>query len=112
MPSDIIGPDGRIKPELVKALVKEGIEKAHKRDYEAALDWAGEDGPAWEDLTDEQRARIRQANIEHRQAMHAFGKSLAASNNVGRDDDHVGADQSETDTAPVSSVAPPRAPRS
>lgn len=77
MSSDILGPDGRIKPELVKGIVAEGIEKGHKRDYEAALWLAEKDGPAWEDLTEEQRANIRKINIEHRQEMHAFGQSIS-----------------------------------
>jgi hypothetical protein len=75
--NDILGPDGRIKPELVEGLVREGIEKGHKRDYEAALWLAEKDGPAWEDLTDEQRAAIRQINIEARREMQAFGESLS-----------------------------------
>lgn len=75
--SDILGPDGRIKPHLVKGLVAEGIELGHKRDYEAALWSAGREGPAWEELTEEQRVRIRQINIENRREMQAFGEAIS-----------------------------------
>lgn len=76
MTEDILGTDGRIKPELVKQLVADGIERGHKRDYEAALQHAGVDGPSWESLTEVQRHRIRLVNLEERRAMQEFCASL------------------------------------
>lgn len=60
-------------------------------------------------LTEEQRARIRQANIEHLQAMHAFGQSLAASNDKGLDAED--SDLNEAAEVPVTFVTHPRSPR-
>ena len=58
----------------------------HKKQYEASLRWANVNGPAWEELTDEQRASIRQINIQHQTKMNALGKAIAAGDNIDIND--------------------------
>lgn len=48
--------------------------------YEAALEWAETTGPAWEDLTNEQRAAIRETNDRHMRYMDNLGRAIAAGN--------------------------------
>jgi hypothetical protein len=56
--------------------IKQSVEESHKQQYYSALEWAGVDGPKWEDLTEEQRINIREENRSYQQEMHEFGKSL------------------------------------
>lgn len=49
----------------------------HRQQYLDALTTAGVDGPAWENLTDEQRENIRAINYQHRDWMELMGKALA-----------------------------------
>ena len=53
------------------------VEDNHKREYYGALEFANAEGPAWEDLTDQQRANIREINDERAREMQEFGQSLA-----------------------------------
>lgn len=60
-----------------RAFVRAGIEKGHERQYLEALAFAGVEGPAWADLTEEQRENVRQANRENAQELADFGHSLS-----------------------------------
>ncbi|KAA5604378.1 hypothetical protein F1188_16080 [Roseospira marina] len=59
-----------------RAFVAQAVEDDHKERYEEALVSAGRSGSAWEDLTDDQRERIRQINVQHVLRMREFGESL------------------------------------
>lgn len=59
-----------------QAFIKESIERHHKQRYMDALEFHGTVGPAWEDLTDEQRENIRQENRRYDREMQEFGESL------------------------------------
>ena len=48
----------------------------HKTQYEAALAFSNHEGPAWEDLTDEQRENIRAVNHSHQRFMSILGKAI------------------------------------
>lgn len=60
------------------------IEQAHKSQYEAALKFGesmlpeGFVPPAWEDLTEEQRANIRKTNKDFHSDMQELGKAIAS----------------------------------
>ena len=56
--------------------IEESIEAGHRRQYEGALKLCRRTGPDWDDLTEEQRTRIRDTNREHADAMHKFGETL------------------------------------
>lgn len=49
-------------------------EVGHKRDYNQALEFRNVEGPAWEELTEEQRQNIRDTNIAHGKAMNDLFK--------------------------------------
>lgn len=66
-----------MSPEERKAWMQEAAEREYKRNYEATLSWLGETGPAWEDMTEDQRSNIRAEIDRHAQEMHEFGKTLA-----------------------------------
>lgn len=56
--------------------IRNSVERHHEQQYLAALGFYGKTGPAWADLTEEQRERIRQENHRYAQEMQAFGESL------------------------------------
>lgn len=53
-------------------------EQWHKQQYEQALASVNYKGPAWEDLSEQQRENIRQANQEYQASMNALGAELLA----------------------------------
>lgn len=57
-------------------MIEYGKEMAHIREYEQALAFSGLDGPKWEDLTEEQRENIREANRQYWQEMKELGDSI------------------------------------
>lgn len=57
---------------------KESVEDGYRWEYYRALEWMNEEGPDWEDLSDEQRENIRNQQREHAQAMQNFGKAIAS----------------------------------
>ena len=59
-----------------RAFIDESLEKHHESQYLAALEFSGVKGPAWTELTDEQRERIREENRRYDREMQAFGESL------------------------------------
>lgn len=75
----ILGPDGRIKPELVPGIIAEGIELGYKREYEQARWFLPDDAktPEWEALTDEQREKCREAIRQNRREMQALGEAIS-----------------------------------
>ena len=52
-------------------------EQWHKQQYEQALASVDYRGPAWEDLTEQQRANIRQTNLDHQKFMNDLGAAIA-----------------------------------
>jgi len=48
-----------------------------KEEYERSLEWAGKDGPDWEDLTEEQRENVGKRIQENAQEMRELGKKIA-----------------------------------
>jgi len=48
----------------------------HKSMYERVLVGANTTGPAWDDLTEEQKAKIRAANNEHHEYMEKLGDAI------------------------------------
>lgn len=50
----------------------------NKQQYESALKCAEYEGPAWEDLTEEQRKNIRAINNQHATFMDDLGKAISA----------------------------------
>lgn len=66
--------------EVFSRFVRESIEDGYRREYYGALEWTGVEGPDWEDLSEEQRERIRETQRKHARAMHAFGKAIASGN--------------------------------
>lgn len=52
------------------------VEDNHRRQYYAALGLAGYEGPAWEELTDEQRQNIREENDRYTKDINDLGRSL------------------------------------
>lgn len=63
-------------PDELKQHIVQATEAAHRREYESALALSGRQGPAWDDLTEEQRAAIREENRRYQREMQAFGESL------------------------------------
>jgi hypothetical protein len=63
-------------PEQIKQAVKVGKDLGHRREYENALAVAGRTGPDWNDLTEEQRERIREHNREFWKDMHDLGEEI------------------------------------
>ena len=49
----------------------------YKGRYEAAAEWLGQTVPPWDDLTHEQRDKVRQECIRYDREVQAFGDSLA-----------------------------------
>ncbi len=62
--------------EEKQAFIRESAERRHKERYQWALEYFNTTGPAWEDLTEEQRERIRETNRQYDREMQAFGESL------------------------------------
>lgn len=65
-----------------RAFIEESIEDSHRREYYQALfyinfDDINEPTPLWEDLTEEQRSNIRDANDRYQEEMQEFGRKLA-----------------------------------
>ena len=58
--------------------IREAVESDHERRYLNALAIFDRTGPAWADLTEEQRERVREVNQCYDQEMQAFGESLRA----------------------------------
>ena len=56
--------------------VKAALERSYRRHYEEVIASEGRTGPAWEELTDEQRATIRTEIDRYRKEMQDFGASL------------------------------------
>lgn len=52
-------------------------EFVHKYEYNLALSTEGRKGPEWEDLTEEQRIKIRKANDDHRAFMASMADAIA-----------------------------------
>lgn len=52
-------------------------EQWHKQQYEQALASVDHKGPAWEDLTEQQRKNIRQTNLAHQKFMNDLGAAIA-----------------------------------
>lgn len=48
----------------------------HRKEYEKALDSAGISGPEWNDLTNEQRENIRNANNQHENFINALVEAI------------------------------------
>lgn len=69
--------------EQKSAFIKESINQSHKREYEWALELTGASGPAWEDLTQEQRDNVGKQVRAYNQEMREFGKSLSQNNGAG-----------------------------
>jgi len=66
-------------PENVfKRFCREAVEDGYRREYYGALEFLGQEGPDWEDLTEEQRENIRVKQRDHAQAMHDFGLAVAS----------------------------------
>jgi hypothetical protein len=57
--------------------VKQSVEESHKQQYYSALEWTGTTGPKWEELTEEQRANVRQENRKYQQEMNELGKQIS-----------------------------------
>ena len=53
------------------------MDRWHKQQYEQALEVAERTGPAWEELTEEQRHNIRKINLQHQQFMNSLGRAIA-----------------------------------
>jgi hypothetical protein len=53
------------------------VEDSHRREYYGALEFYDREGPDWEDLTEEQRANIREINNQHAREMQEFGRMIA-----------------------------------
>lgn len=66
-----------VSAEHKKEFIRLSIEQGHKKEYYAALDLMGVEGPLWEELTDEQRENIRQENNRYQREMHEFGKLIS-----------------------------------
>ena len=49
----------------------------HKQQYEQALKSVDYAGPAWEELTEQQRENIRQTNRDHQKFMNDLGAAIA-----------------------------------
>lgn len=60
-----LGPEDRLKTNSF-----------YKRHYEDALYFAKREGPAWEDLTHEEREKVRDECIRYQQEASDFGKTL------------------------------------
>jgi predicted Fe-S protein YdhL (DUF1289 family) len=58
------------------AFVRDSVERHHEQRYLAALAFYDRTGPAWEDLTEEQRENVREENRRYDREMQAFGESL------------------------------------
>ncbi len=71
-------PFQELYPEMVKQFVRDSMEDGYRWEYYRTLEWTGEDGPDWEDLTDEQRENIRESQREHMRDMQNFGKAIAS----------------------------------
>jgi hypothetical protein len=59
-----------------QAFIRDSVERHHEQRYLAALEFYDRTGPAWADLTEEQRERIREENQRYDREMQAFGESL------------------------------------
>lgn len=62
--------------EEKRAFIRESLERHHERQYLGALELLNRTGPAWADLTEEQRENIREENRRYAREMQAFGESL------------------------------------
>lgn len=49
----------------------------HKNAYERVLLGAETTGPAWEDLSEDQKANIRVINLEHQKFMDQLGQAIS-----------------------------------
>ena len=56
--------------------IRDAVESAHERRYLNALAIFNRTGPAWTDLTEEQRERVREENQRYDHEMQEFGESL------------------------------------
>lgn len=61
--------------------VADAIERNHKAQYDSAVRWAQVSGdttvrPTWNELSEEDRERIRKVNLEHAQQMQRFGEAI------------------------------------
>lgn len=65
-----------MNPAERSLFVAESAEAHHRREYEGALAFVRRTGPDWDDLTDEQRERIRKANHEHARDMQELGEAI------------------------------------
>lgn len=66
--------------EIFSRFVRESIEDGYRWEYYRSLEFMSQEGPDWEDLTEEQRERIRQTQNEHARAMQAFGEAISSGN--------------------------------
>lgn len=63
-----------------KEYVRLSIEHGHIKEYYAAQEWMGQDGPRWEELTEDQKEYIRNENREHWAYMNKLGQAIAEGN--------------------------------
>lgn len=63
--------------DVFSRFVKESIEDGYRREYYWALGFYSQEGPDWEDLTEEQRANIRQKCRDNAQEMQDLGNAIA-----------------------------------
>jgi hypothetical protein len=63
--------------EVLERFVREAVEDSYRREYYGALEFYDHEGPDWEDLTEEQRANIREINKQHAREMQEFGRKIA-----------------------------------
>jgi hypothetical protein len=73
-------PDGKGWEDMTSAekqtFIRASSEYHHKSRYEWALEFYDKTGPAWEELTEEQRVNIREENDRYAREMQEFGESL------------------------------------
>lgn len=67
----------RYHPKPVRhRFFNEAVEDGYRRDYYIALEYMEQEGPDWEDLTDEVQENIRVQQRRHAQEMQEFGNTL------------------------------------
>lgn len=65
-------------PEERRAFIEGATERNHKREYDSARIIANRpDLPEWEDLTEDQRERVRAENVRFQEEMNSFGAQLS-----------------------------------
>ncbi|SRR6056297_849728 len=64
--------------DVFRRFCREAVEDGYRREYYDALEFMGQQGPDWEDLTKEQRENIREQQRENALDMQNLGQAIAS----------------------------------